>query len=107
MSFIRRINLSNKYFQLPLIVHFNSISSFFIIDQIHHMLRFFNCEKEIGQLKLLPSNTSPVPNSIGITESNQYSSIVLMNDGSILVSNNTKNLIQLTLNDQSTDLNDW
>ncbi|CAF3160339.1 unnamed protein product [Rotaria sp. Silwood2] len=110
MSFVRRITLLNKYFQLPFIVHFINISSFFIIDQIHHMLRFFHYEKEIGQIKLLPSNTSPISNSITTSKSNidyPYSSIVLMNDGSLFISNNTQNLIQLILNDQSNDIDDW
>jgi hypothetical protein len=108
MSFIRRIILLNKHFQSPFIVHFTNLSSFFIIDQTYHQLRFFNYEKEIGQIKLLPSNTSP--NSTTISKSNldyQYSSIVLMNDGSLLLSNNTKYLIQLILNDQSNDIDDW
>ncbi|CAF3645036.1 unnamed protein product [Rotaria sp. Silwood1] len=110
MCFVRRITLSNRYFQLPFIVHFINISSFFIIDQIHHMLRFFHYEKEIGQIKLLPSNISPISNSITTSKSNidySYSSIVLMNDGSLLISNNTQNLIQLILNDQSNDIDDW
>ncbi len=110
MSFIRRIILSDQHFQLPLIVHFLNLSSFFIIDQIHHHLRFYNYEKELGQINLLPSNTSPITNSTTISKLNldvQYSSIVLMNDGSLLLSNNTKNLIQLILNDQSNDVDDW
>jgi hypothetical protein len=108
MSFVRRIILSNKHFQYPFIVHFINLSSFFLIDQIYHIIRFYNYEKEIGQINLLPSNTSPISNST--TQSNtdfQYSSIVLMNDGSLLLSNNTKNLIQLILNDQSNDVDDW
>jgi len=110
MSFVRRIILSNKHFQYPFIVHFINLSSFFLIDQIYHILRFYNYEKEIGQSNLLPSNTSPIFNSTTISKSNfdyQYSSIVLMNDGSLLLSNNTKNLIQLILNDQSNDVDDW
>jgi hypothetical protein len=110
MCFIRRIILSSKYFQFPFIVHFLNLSSFFIIDQIHHILRFYNYEKEIGQIHLLPSNTSPIFNSTTTTTTNldcQYSSIVLMNDGSLILSNNTTNLIQLILNDQSNDLDDW
>jgi hypothetical protein len=92
MCFIRRIILSSKKFQFPFIV------------------RFYNYEKEIGQINLLPSNTSPIFNSTTISKLNlddQYSSIVLMNDGSLLLSNNTKNLIQLILNDQSNELDDW
>ncbi|CAF4166713.1 unnamed protein product, partial [Rotaria sordida] len=110
MCFIRRINLSNRYFQLPFIVHFINISSFFIIDQIYHMLRFFHYEKEIGQIKLISSNISSISNSITTTKSNidySYSSIVIMNDGSLLISNNTQNLIQLILNDQANDIDDW
>ncbi|CAF1061856.1 unnamed protein product [Rotaria sordida] len=110
MCFIRRINLSNRYSQLPFIVHFINISSFFIIDQIYHMLRFFHYEKEIGQIKLISSNISSISNSITTTKSNidySYSSIVLMNDGSLLISNNTQNLIQLILNDQANDIDDW
>ncbi len=110
MCLSRRIILSNKHFELPFIVHFINISSFFIIDQTYHMLRFFNYEKEIGQIKLLPSNTSPIFNSTTISKSNidfQYISMVLMNDGSLLISNDTKNVIQLILYDQTNDVDDW
>lgn len=110
MCFIRRIILSNKIFPSPFIFHFINLSSFILVDQIHHILRFYNYEKEIGQINLLSSNTSPIFNSTTISKSNidcQYSSIVLMNDGSLLLSNNTKYLIQLILNDQSNDLDDW
>lgn len=110
MYFLRRITLSNKYFRLPFIVHFISLSSFFIIDIICHTLRFFHYEKEIGQLELLSSHSSPISNSISTLKEHvdsQYSSIVLMNDGSLIISNNTKNLIQLILNDQSNDIDDW
>ncbi|CAF1216757.1 unnamed protein product [Adineta steineri] len=111
MCFVRRIILLNRYFDLPFIVHFTNISSFFIIDQVCHVLRFFNYEKEIGQIKLLPLNTSPIfNNSTTMSKSNrdsQYSSIVLMNDGSLLISNNTRNVIQLVLNDQTNDIDDW
>ncbi|CAF1479689.1 unnamed protein product [Rotaria sp. Silwood1] len=73
------------------------------------MLRFFHYEKEIDQIKLLPWNISPTSNSITTSEFNidyPYSSIVLMNDGSLLISNNIQNLIQLILNDQSNDIDD-
>jgi hypothetical protein len=111
MSFIRRIILLNKYFDLPFVVHFTNISSFIIIDQTTQLLRFFNYEKEIGQINLLSStNSSILSNSTTMSKSNidfQYSSIVLMNDGSLLLSNNTKYLIQFILNDQSNDIDDW
>lgn len=89
MCLIRRLILSENHFQLPFIVHFLDLSSFLFLDQIAHCLQFYHYENSIGQIDLLPS---------------QYSSIVLLNDGSLLLSNNTRQLLRLILQDQS---NDW
>ena len=79
MCFIRRLILSNISSQIPLIHHFENLSSFILLNQINHSLRFYHYEKELGQIKLLPTHIS---------------SIVIMNDGSLVLSNNTRNLIQ-------------
>lgn len=110
MCFKRRIILSNKVFSEPFIFHFINLSTFILIDQINHKIRFYNYEKEIDEINILPLNSSPIYNSTTISKSNinyQYSSIVLMNDGSLLLSNNTKYLIQFILHDQSNDVDDW
>jgi hypothetical protein len=110
MVFVRRIILPIAHLELPLIVHFINISSFFLVDQTQHILRFFNYEKQIGQIKLPSPTNSLVLNSTITSQSNlavQYSSIVLMNDGSLLISNNTEDLVQLLLTDQTKDVDDW
>ena len=101
MCFIRRVILSQAHFQSPFVVHFLDLSSFIFIDQIDHRLRFHHYEQSIGQINLLPSSSSTISQSI---LPSQYSSIVLLNDGSLLLSNNTRQLLRLILQDQS---NDW
>lgn len=101
MYFIRRIILSIAHIQYPFVVHFLDISSFIFIDQIEHLLRFNNYEKSLGQINLFFSNSSTISKS---NIPSQYSSIVLMNDGSLFLSNNTRQLIRFILQDQS---NDW
>ena len=99
MCFIRRVILSTGNSQLPFVVHFLDLSSYFFVDQLDHLLRFYNYEKSLGQINLLLSSST----ASTISKSNipsQYSSIVLMNDGSLLLSNNTRQLIRFILQDQ-------
>jgi len=77
MCFIDRWILSKESRESQLIVYFQTISSYFLLEQ--SILRFYQFDKQIGELDL-NSTTS-------------FSSIVLQNDGSFIFSNNTNDLL--------------
>ena len=100
MSFVDRVDLAHRSFPTPLVIHFASLSSFSIVDQSQSVLRFFHREQETGQIQLQVSN-------IALVTPRTTTSIVLMNDGSLLLSSNTKDVTQLVLGDQANETSNW
>lgn len=113
MVFVRRVILPTAHFDLPFVVHFIHLSSFFIIDQTQHALRCYNYDKQIGQIKLgsasisVTTTTTTTAAAAASHPDVKYSSIALLNDGSLLISNNTEDLVQLLLIDHVRDADDW
>ncbi|CAF1049539.1 unnamed protein product [Didymodactylos carnosus] len=96
MNFLQRLIIDGYTDKSP-VFHYNSPSCYFLIDQRQLILRFFNKNNESGEVKLIPRQLV-VTASINAPKTDFLcTSLTLMNDGTLLITNDTPDVIQLSI----------